>query len=531
MKISLVTPSSSHPLTPSPCHLVRKKREEPMKILIGECKQEVSTFNPVLSSYVDFDVSFGQDVLDFHRESRVEMGGALRVFAERSDLAVIPTYSARSITSGGTLRADSFARIAREFLDAVRSAFAAANGTVDGIYLSLHGAMGAEGEDDPEGYLLAGVRRIVGEAMPIVVSLDLHGVLTDRMLTHSTAIVAYHTYPHVDFYETGVRAARLLLRILDGEAKPVTARVYIPALVRGPELITATGRYGALIRQAQALETSTNGLSAGIFIGNPFTDVRELATNAFVVANGNDAWAVAEVEKLAQAFWAVRDHLYQPLISLEEAVAAAQATVGKGTVVFVDAADATSSGASGDSNAILRGLIESRYTGSALLPIVDPPAVRAAIQAGIGSTIQVTLGGQLDAQRFTPLPVTAQVRLLSDGYFVNESHGTTWSAGDTAVLQVGKHVVVATSRAVSLYDRSLFYAHGQDPQRFDAVVVKSPHCQQHMFAAWAVAMLNVDAPGSTSANLKRLGHTRCQRPIFPLDEGVVFEPAVKVYRR
>ena len=502
-----------------------------MKILVGECKQEVSSFNPVLSGYADFDVSFGQDMLDFHRESRVEVGGALRVFAERADLAIIPTYSARSITSGGTLRGADFTRIADEFLGAVRRAYAEENGAIDGIYLSLHGAMGAEGEDDPEGYLLAGVRQIVGEAMPIVVSLDLHGVLTDRMLTHSDAIVAYHTYPHVDFYETGVRAARLLLRILDGEAKPVTARVYIPALVRGPELITATGRYGALIRQAQALETSDRGLSAGLFIGNPFTDVLELATNSFVVANGDESWAVAEAEKLARDFWAVREHLYQPLISLEEAIATAQTLVGKGTAVFVDAADATSSGASGDSNAILRGLVESGYIGSALLPIVDPPAVKAAMQAGIGATIQVTLGGQLDGVRFTPLPVTAQVRLLSDGSFVNESHGSIWAAGDSAVLQVGKHSVVATSRPVSLYDRSLFYAHGQDPQRFDAVVVKSPHCQHHMFAAWAAAMLNTDAPGSTSANLKRLGHTRCWRPLFPLDEGVVFQPKVQVYRR
>lgn len=502
-----------------------------MKILVGECKQEVSSFNPVLSTYADFDISVGQAVLDFHQNSRVELGGALRVFAERRDLELIPTYSARSITSGGTLAAADFARLAREFLTAVRTAFAAANGAIDGVYLSLHGAMGAEGEDDPEGYLLAGVRQIIGEQIPVVVSLDLHGVLTDRMLTHSDAIVAYHTYPHVDFYETGVRAARLLLRILDGEAKPVTARVYIPALVRGPELITATGRYGALIRQAQTLETSQEGLSAGIFIGNPFTDVLELATNSFVVANGNEAWAVAEAETLARNFWAEREHLYQPLISLEEALATAQSLVGKGTVVFVDAADATSSGASGDSNAILRGLVESGYTGSALLPIVDPPAVKAAVQAGIGSTIHVTLGGQLDSKRFTPLPVTAQVRLLSDGYFINESHGTTWSAGDTAVLQVGQHIIVATSRAVSLYDRSLFYAHGQDPQRFDAVVVKSPHCQHHMFADWAAAMLNTDAPGSTSANLKRLGHTRCRRPLFPLDEGVMFQPQVQVYRR
>jgi len=495
------------------------------KILIGECKQEVSSFNPLLSTYADFAISTGEAILDFHRGGQVELGGALQVFDQRPDVQLIPTYSARAITSGGTLERPSFERIVDEFLAAVRAA-----PPVDAVYLSLHGAMSAQGEDDPEGLLLQEVRKILGEQVPIVVSLDLHGVLTDRMLQHSNAIVAYHTYPHVDFFQTGVRAAHLLLKILDGNAKPVTAHIRIPALVRGPELITETGLFGQMIRQAQTFENSEKGLSAGMFIGNPFTDVLDLATNSFVVANGDAEWAKQGALTLAEHFWQVRERLHQPLISLEEALQTAKAKLGQGTSVFVDAADATSSGASGDSNEILRGLIESGYAGKALLPIVDPPAAQAALQAGIGGDIQVTLGGQLDP-RFPPLPVTARVRLLSDGDFINESHGTLWSAGPTAVLQVGQHTVIATSRAVSLYDRSLFYAHGQDPQRFDAVVVKSPHCQHHMFADWAAAMLNVDADGSTSANLPRLGHTRCRRPIFPLDKGVEFKPAVRIYQR
>jgi len=88
-----------------------------------------------------------------------------------------------------------------------------------------------------------------------------------------------------------------------------------------------------------------------------------------------------------------------------------------------------------------------------------------------------------------------------------------------------------TSRAVSLYDRSLFLAHGQDPAQFDAVVVKSPHCQERFYKAWVARLVNVDAPGATSANLKSLGHTRCARPMFPLDEGVEFHPQVKLFRR
>lgn len=200
-------------------------------------------------------------------------------------------------------------------------------------------------------------------------------------------------------------------------------------------------------------------------------------------------------------------------------------------MILVDAADATSSGASGDSNAILRALIEGDYTGSSLFPIVDAPAVDAAFAAGVGAAIRVTLGGTLDPDRFTPLPVEARVRLLSDGRIISESHGIEWYGGNTAVLEIGRHTVVVTSRPVSLYDRSLFFATGQDPRRFDAVIQKSPHCRYEFFAAWAAELIGVDAPGSTSANLQSLGHSVCRRPMYPMEPDAPFTPEVSVFRR
>jgi microcystin degradation protein MlrC len=494
------------------------------KILIAECKQEVSTFNPFNSRYKDFHISRAGDILDFHRGGLMEVGGALSVFEARADVELVPTYSARSITSGGTLAAAGFDQIARECLDAIRAA-----PPVDAVYFSMHGAMEAENELDPEGYLLAETRQILGEQIPIVVSLDLHGILTDRMLQHSDAVVAFHTYPHVDFFQTGERAARLLLKILAGEVKPVTARVAIPALVRGDELKTATGLFGKPVGMARDIEASPGGLSAGMFIGNPFTDVPELRTNSFVVTDNDPDRAEREALKMANAFWDAHPHLQAQLTSLADAVAIAlEAT--SGTVMFTDAADATSSGASGDSSAILEALMTANYQGRALIPFVDPPAVEAAFAAGIGATIQTTIGGQLDP-RFQQIAVEAQVRLLSDGRFINESHGSEWNGGRTAVLQADNYTFVVTSRAVSLYDRSLFLAHGQNPQNFDLVVVKSPHCQPQFFDDWAAINVNVDAPGSTSANLPTLGHTRCQHPIFPLDEDVEFQPQATIFRR
>lgn len=63
------------------------------------------------------------------------------------------------------------------------------------------------------------------------------------------------------------------------------------------------------------------------------------------------------------------------------------------------------------------------------------------------------------------------------------------------------------------------------------MVVNSPHCQPRFYKEGAALYLNVDAPGSTSANLQSLGHTVCARPLFPLDEDVPFTPAVQVFRR
>lgn len=492
------------------------------RILVLECKQEISSFNPLPGQYEDFVITRGEEILSLHRNAGSEMNGALTVFAGRPDIEVVPGYSARAITSGGTLSDAGLARMAAEFVETMRAAR-----DIDGIYFTLHGALAAASEPDVEGFLLEETRKVFGPRIPIAISLDLHGVLTDRMLANCDVATLYHTYPHVDFYETGERAARLLLRILDGEIRPVMARVPIPALVRGDELITETGIFGQMIRKAQAMERSAGGLSAGMFIGNPFTDVPDLCSNAFVVRDGDADGAAAQAEELARDFWNVREKLYSKLTSMKEAVRIA--AEAKGRIVFTDAADATSSGASGDSNAILRALIEAKFRRTTLLPIVDPPAVEAAFQAGVGSTIRIAVGGAIDPVRFTPLPLEARVTMLSEGRFRSESHGQEWDAGRTAVLKSGVYTLVVTSRAVSLYDRSLFLAHGQDPAQFDAVVVKSPHCQPRFFNEGAERVINVDAPGSSSANIRSLGHRVCRRPIFPLDEGVAWVPEATIF--
>ena len=61
--------------------------------------------------------------------------------------------------------------------------------------------------DDGEGELLARIRRVAPE-VPIGVALDMHTNLFPAMGQLATVIAGYQTYPHVDMYETGARAAQ-----------------------------------------------------------------------------------------------------------------------------------------------------------------------------------------------------------------------------------------------------------------------------------------------------------------------------------
>jgi microcystin degradation protein MlrC len=453
------------------------------------------------------------------------MGGALAEFRRVPGIETVPTYGARA-GSAGLLSAEGWARLSGELLGAV----AAKAGGVDGVYASMHGAMAADGELDPEGFILAETRKLVGPDVPMVVSLDLHGILTDRMLRAVDGLAIYHTYPHVDFADTGARAAQLLMRLMECLTRTTIARVTIPALVRDDELITKSGCYGDLIRECQRIERDGTAMAAGIMIGNPFTDVPELCSQVIVMTDDEETRATQEAVRLAEEFWPLRFRMQGKLIALDRAIQ--QAKTMTGPVIFTDAADATSSGTTGDSNVILDALRQHGYAKRVLAPLVDPAAAAAAHSAGIGATIKVTLGGCHDPGRFSPMQVRAEVTLLSNGHGRLETMGAALEAGPTAVLTYEPNVtVVVMSRSVSLFDRAMYFACGLNPRDFDLIVVKSPHTEYHMFDEWAEKTFNIDAPGATSANPPTLGHTICARPMFPMDPIETFTPSAAVYAR
>jgi len=486
------------------------------KILFAEIRQETATFNPHPTVYGMFRQYHGDEIITQYTGTDTELSAFIDLTSKRDDISIIPTMSAASV-SGGAIPKEDLDQLLREMLDSIRNA--ATDHQIDAVYMCLHGAMAGIDENDPEGRLLDGVREIVGD-VPLVASIDLHAIMTDKMLTLCDVIVPFHTYPHVDQYSTGERATNALLDIIDGKTKPEMVTVKIPMLVRGDELITATGKFGEAIRMCQAIEASSSGISAGVNIGNAFTDVPELRSNVLVVRNGNDAESLEDAGRIAQFMWDHREMFKADLISLDESIAIAKNT--DGLTVFSDAADATASGASGDSNEILKGLMYSDFDGRALVPIVDAGAVHAAFTAGIGEAMIARLGGSLDPGRFEPVSLTVKVKSLHDGYFTYEN-GLTGYGGRIAVVQHQNIDILVTEQSVYVVGQRVFRDHGLTPTDYDIVVVKSPNGFRPYYESDAAAICAVDVIGSTSANLKSLPFENVVRPIFPLDDNASFE--------
>ena len=156
-----------------------------MRVLIAECMQEISSFNPLPSRYDDFAIEHGEAIFA-QRGLNTAIGGALAVLEARSDVELVPTMAARA-GSAGMLAGDDWRRLYGE----LQAAAAPHAGRVDALYISLHGAMGAEGEPDPEGALLEAMRADVRPGHP------------DRHITRSAR------YPHRSHAAPGKRGRHL----------------------------------------------------------------------------------------------------------------------------------------------------------------------------------------------------------------------------------------------------------------------------------------------------------------------------------
>jgi microcystin degradation protein MlrC len=497
------------------------------RIAVGGFQHETNTFAPTKARYEDFVAPSGWPGLTrgpglFDAVAGINIPIAGFVEAARAQGHELLPLAWSSATPSAHVTGEAYERIA-----AMLIADLADKLPVDAVYLDLHGAMVTEHLEDGEGELLARVRALVGPAVPVVASLDLHANVTEQMVAQSSALVAYRTYPHIDMAETGARAAA----ILDGMLKR-GAPLY-KAFRKLPYLIPITFQC-TLIEPAKSLYALSAELERGqvasvsFATGFPLADIRECGPAIFAYATSQSG-ADRAADRLAGECLARETDfagaLWEPDAAVRHAMATA-ATAGK-PVVLADTQDNPGAGGDSDTIGVLQALLRNQAEDAALAILYDPQAAAAAHKAGVGAKVRFALGGRSNLPGHGPLEGEFTVAALGDGNFTGTGpfyKGARMQLGPMARLQAGGVHVVVASRKLQAADREIFRHVGVEPSDMKILALKSSVHFRADFQPIAEEILVVEAPGPAIADPAKL-------PFRLLRSGVRITPGGAVFKQ
>jgi microcystin degradation protein MlrC len=461
-----------------------------MRIALGGISHETNTFSTLRTGLDDFYTRRGEEIVQGEFWDRYRAEG----------VEFAPTLTAGA-SPHGLVRRDAYLQLKSELLERLDRSL-----PVDGVYLSLHGAMEVEEIGDGESDLTGAIRERVGAAVPIVASLDLHGNIAPAFVEAANLLTALRTAPHRDGEETRRRALDHLVRCVRDGIRPVPVMIKVPLILPGEWAITEVEPARSLYALLPEIEAVPGIMDATLMIGCAWTDSPHTTVSILVMAERDRDLAHRQAARLARAVWEQRAAFGPDVETASPEEAVSRALAARESTVFIsDSGDNVTAGGAGDIPLFVERLLAAKASDAVVAGIADAAAVSRCAASGIGARVTLPIGGKLDSIHAQPLEVTGTVRHLDPP-----------ESPALAALQVeGVTVVLATDRRAfaSFAD---FRKAGIEPLQHQIVVVKLgylfPELRDH-----APRAIMAFSPGFTDLRLEELPYQRVPRPIFPLD--------------
>ncbi len=484
------------------------------RIAVGQIWQEQNTFSPILTEMSDFEQNglyFGSEILEKFASVN-ELGGFIRAAEGYENIEIIPTIRAWAWPLG-KIRKKVYEELKNNLISVLKASL-----PLDGVLLSLHGAMVAEDVFDIEGDILETIHKDISPDIPIAVSLDLHANITEKIVKHSVFIEGYHTCPHTDLFRTGKKTAEVFFSIINGNLNPEVYSIKLPMITPADLHNSSYGPFKRLFQFIKNIERKNDVCGLSLFSVQPWLDVPELGWNVIVYVDSDQNRAKNYAEKISKLAWKLKKKFYVKKTSVESAIEETK-KIRNGLVVISDS-DSTTSGATGDNTCVLKELVKQKIDFPALLSIVDPQVVKKALSVGVGNKIICEIGGKQDNVYCEPVCIQAVVKKFTDGQFVIKGgHIGTISVdmGDTVVLRTGSIDILVSEKIGPVFEQTVYKHAGLDPQNYRVVLVKSPVGFRAAYEPIAAKIILVDCPGFSASDLSIYEYENIPHPIYPFD--------------
>ena len=434
---------------------------------------------------------------------------------EKSGYAVVGGLDIGA-NSGGAVQQSVVDLFLEENLALLREAM-----PVAAVLVCLHGATQSDASNDVCGDVLTAIRETVGEDVVVAASCDLHANVTERMMRAADYICGYQTYPHLDFYRVGSRAAKLAIDKVEGKGAKM-AWTTLPQMAPAHGYTTEKGGLKQLMQKAFDLVDAGEIVDFSIFQVQPWLDVDKTGS-AILVAAETEEKAIAVAAEFAAEEFALREELQGPkLWTIAEVVQAAIDNKEDKPVVLVDSSDSVGAGSSGDSAEVLRYLLPYRDSMRAAVTVADVPAVEKAYALGVGAKADFMLGGTVAPSLSSPVEVKdCVVKSLHNGEFVLEgpaSRGVESTMGPAAVLQAGQLMILVNHSGASCRDPQFYRSAGIEPTLCRLVDMKACTSFRAAYEPISALICNTITPGAAGVELKTLPFKNVPAPFYPFQE-------------
>ncbi len=489
-----------------------------MKATIGLAQiiHETCCFNPILTKLDDFrhfGLVTGQAVLDEYGAID-EIGGFVKGLDESGQRGIHKVGLIRAMAwPSGPLTNRTLECLTRTFVSSLKAR------PIDGLLFGLHGALMSGTEPDVTAHFLETARRELGSSVPIVATCDLHANITSRMLRAADVVIGYKTAPHLDKIDTGAKAAAILLELIGGQRRPEVYHCKLPMLTPTELQNTFSGPLSVLFRKAEQLSRSPGILDISIFTTQPWIDMPQAGWSVLVTAKAGGDRAKRIAETLADDCWRLRKKMdatrFKPSIAIRKALA-----MKGGPVIIADGADATNSGATGDSTHLVKAILSRRIPGGALAFMVDPQTVKIARRLGVGNILETVIGGKRDNVFSSPIAFRGEILALKPVRFTLAGHcgNAQVDMGMAAIVKGRDLTLLLLSRTGPGSTPLVYQSVGLEPADYKIVVVKSPAGFRADYAPISKKVILSDCPGCALPHFKKLPFKELSRPLWPLDK-------------